>query len=105
MKTEASVVNYFITAMKQAYEAASAQYYGSTKFFEKAAYSVYMAFEDRCREHPTFNNKESAKKIRQLIIDYYVKNQYYTPTAMRTFIRELPEKFKVRGEYEPLTLE
>lgn len=104
MKTEASVVNYFLVAIRDAYRDASTMYYGSSKFFEKVAYSVYIAFEERCKTHPKFRTREAAKRLRNLIIDYYVKNQYAMSTSIRTFIKELPEKFKVRGEYEPLTL-
>lgn len=105
MKTVSALVNYFHSSMREAYELASKQYYGSAKFPEKTQYSVYLAFETRCKEHPNFNSKEAAIKIRQIIIAHYTKNQYHVPSAMRTFINGIPEKFKVRGEYDPLTIE
>lgn len=104
MKTEASVVNYFLVAIREAYHDADLLYRSSSKYFEKVAHAVYLAFEDRCKTHPKFNTKHAAMALRQLIIDYYQKNQYPMSTAMRTFVKSLPEKFKVRGEYSPLTL-
>lgn len=104
MKNESSVINYFIEDICTAYNNADSVYRSTPMYFVKIAEAVYFSFEEKCKSHPKFNSKEVAIALRLLIIDYFMRNQYPMNSAMRTFVTQLPEKFKVRGEYQPLTL-